>query len=111
MEATDLLQHHYDGNTRIAQPGEVCTESWFICGAFDTEKEVLSFKSYIFTKIVRFLLLQSVVSQHVTKQNFMFVPDLGTYYEMYTDEKLRKRWHITEEEWIYISSRIRDIEK
>lgn len=108
---TKPIGFYYDGNTRIAQPGEVCTESWFICGAFDTEKEVLSFKSYIFTKIVRFLLLQSVVSQHVTKQNFMFVPDLGTYYEMYTDEKLRKRWHITEEEWIYISSRIRDIEK
>ena len=72
---------------------------------------MLSFKSYIFTKTIRFLLLQSVVSQHVTKQNFMFVPDLGTYKGKYTDKILRERWDITEDEWEYISSRIRDIER
>ena len=108
---TKPIGFYYDGNTRIAKPGEVCTESWFICGAFNTEDEVLSFKSYIFTKTIRFLLLQSVVSQHVTKQNFMFVPDLGTYKGKYTDKILRERWDITEEEWEYISSRIRDIER
>ncbi len=108
---TKPIGFYYDGNTRIAKPGEVCTESWFICGAFDTEDEVLSFKSYIFTKIIRFLLLQSVVSQHVTKQNFMFVPDLGLYHGIYTDEMLRERWLITDDEWEYISSRIRDIER
>ncbi|MGM9756453.1 MAG: hypothetical protein ACI3ZW_12205 [Parabacteroides sp.] len=108
---TKPIGFYYEGNTRIAKPGEACTESWFICGAFDTENEVLSFRSYIFTKIARFLLLQSVVSQHVTKQNFMFVLDLGIYQEMYTDEKLREHWNITDDERNYISSRIRDIEK
>lgn len=41
----------------------------------------------------------------------MFVLDLGIYQEMYTDEKLREHWNITDDEWNYISSRIRDIEK
>ena len=98
---------YYEGNTLIAKPGECCTESFIVLGAFDTEKEVLSFKSYIFTKTVRFLLLQTVVSQHVTKSNFYFIPDLGSYNENYTDEKLIEKWNINEEEWQYIDSRIK----
>ena len=70
---------------------------------------MLSFKSYIFTKTVRFLLLQTVVSQDVTKKNFCFIPDLEHYEGRYTDEQLRKLWNITEEEWEMIDSRIYNI--
>jgi site-specific DNA-methyltransferase (adenine-specific) len=100
---------YYGGNTRIAKPGECCTESWLVAGAFSTEDEAISFRSYLFTKIVRFLLLQTVVSQHVTKKNFCFVPDLGKYHGEYTDEILRKKWHITEEEWDFIDSKVATI--
>lgn len=100
---------YYDGNTRIAKPGECCTESWIVAGAFDTEEEVLAYKSYIFTKIVRFLLLQTVVSQDVTKKNFCFIPDLETYQGQYTDKMLCKMWGISEKEWSYIDSRITTI--
>ena len=100
---------YYDGNTRIAKPGECCTESFIVAGAFSTEKEVLSFKTYLFTKIVRFLLLQTVVSQHVTKDKFHFIPDLGKYEGEYTDEMLIKRWGITDEEWSFIDSKIKNI--
>ena len=97
---------YYDGNTRIAKPGECCTESWIVAGAFDTEAEVISYKSYIFSKTVRFLLLQTVVSQDVTKKNFCFVPSLEKYVGEYTDEQLRTLWDISDEEWEYIDSRI-----
>jgi len=100
---------YYDGNTRIAKPGECCTESFIVAGAFLTEKEVLSFKSYLFTKIVRFLLLQTVVSQHVTKEKFQFIPDLGKYEGIYTDKILVKRWGITDDEWKFIDSKIKNI--
>lgn len=103
---TKPVGFYYDGNTRISKPGECCTESWIVAGAFDTEAEVLAYKSYLFTKVARFLLLQTVVSQDVTKKNFCFVPDLGKYDGTYTDEQLCKRWGITEEEWLYIDSRI-----
>jgi len=100
---------YYDGNTRIAKPGECCTESFIVAGAFSTEKEVLSFKSYLFTKIARFLLLQTVVSQHVTKDKFHFIPDLGKYEGEYTDKMLIKRWKITNDEWNFIDSKIKNI--
>jgi len=97
---------YYEGNTRIAKPGECCTESWIVACAFSTKAEVVSFKSYLFTKTVRFLLLQTVISQDVTKQNFCFVPDLGKYEGEYTDEMLRKRWGLSKEEWEFIDSKI-----
>jgi len=99
---------YYDGNTRISKPGECCTESFIVLGAFSTEKEVLAFKSYIFTKIVRFLLLQTVVSQDVTRGNFQFIPNLGKYEGEYTDKMLIKRWGVTEEEWNFIDSKIKN---
>ncbi|MFA5747118.1 MAG: Eco57I restriction-modification methylase domain-containing protein [Candidatus Paceibacterota bacterium] len=98
---------YYEGNTVIAKPGECCTESWLVAGVFPTKAEAISFRSYIFTKIVRFLLLQTVVSQHVTKEKFVFVPDLGRYEGEYTDQALRKEWGITDEEWEFIDSRIK----
>ena len=106
---TKPIGFYYDGNTRIAKPGECCTESFIIAGAFETEKEVQSFKTYLLTKTVRFLLLQRVVSQHVTKKVFAFIPDLEKYEYTYTDKQLCKLWNITDDEWNYIDSRVRNI--
>ncbi|AMK13745.1 type III restriction system methylase [methanogenic archaeon mixed culture ISO4-G1] len=108
---TKPVGFYYDGNTKIIKPGECCTESFIILGNFDSEKETLSFKSYILTKVVRFLLLQTVVSQDVTKKNFCFVPDLHHYSGTYTDEMLIDLWGITPDEWEFIQSRITDIGK
>jgi Eco57I restriction endonuclease. len=101
---------YYEGNVRIAKPGEACTESWLVAFASKDLNEVVSFKSYLFTKTFRFLLLQTVVSQDVTRNNFQFIPDLGKYEGEYTDEMLIKRWGITDEEWSFIDSKIKNID-
>ena len=106
---TKPVAFYYDGNTRIAKPGECCTESWIVAGAFDSKSEVESYKSYIFTKVVRFLLLQTVVSQDVTKKNYCFIPDLKVYSGTYTDEQLCNMWGITSSEYDYIKTRIGEI--
>lgn len=98
-----------ESNTRIAKPGECCTESYLILGAFNSEEEVKAYKSYIFTKTVRFLLLQTVVSQHVNRAQFQFIPDLGKYSKTYSDSQLCKMWGIDEDEWRIIDSRISDV--
>ena len=97
---------YYEGNTRIAKPGECCSESWLAIGAFDSEAEAKAYKSYIFTKVVRFLLLQTVVSQNISKKNYCFIPDIGPYDGEYTDEMLCKMWNITDAEWEFIDSKI-----
>lgn len=106
---TKPVAFFYDGNTRIAKPGECCTESWLVAGAFDTEEEALSYKTYFMTKTVRFLLLQTVVSQHISTKSFCFVPELGKYEGTYSDEQLCEMWGINNDEWEYIKSRIGEI--
>lgn len=100
------VKFYHNKNAFIAKPGECCTDSWIVACAFSTKKEVLSFKSYLFTKIVRFLILQTVVSQDVNKRNFIYVPKIAEYGTIFTDDFLRKRWKITDEQWDYIDSRV-----
>ncbi len=107
---TKPVGFYYDGNTRIVPPGTCCTESFIVPHYADTEAEIISFKSYLYTKTVRFLLLQCVVSQDVTRDKYRFVPHLGEYTGNYTDEMLCKMWGIDEDEWNYIDSKITAIE-
>jgi len=97
---------YYDGNTWIVPPGTCCTESFIVLFSADTEEEVKSFRTYLYTKVVRFLLLQCVVSQDVTREKFRFVPDLGKYTGEYTDKMLCELWGITKDEWDFIDSKI-----
>ena len=106
---TKPVGFYYEGNTKISKPGECCTESFIVLGAFESKEEVESYRSYIMTKIVRFLLLQAVVSQDVTKKNYCFVPDLKTYDQIFTDKELCEKWDISEDDWNYIDSRICNI--
>lgn len=100
---------YYEGNIRIAGPKEVCTESYLVAFSSNSRNMVLSFKSYLLTKIFRFLLLQAVISQNITRERFMFVPHLGQYEGVYTDEMLCKRWGITKDEWAFIDSKIKNV--
>lgn len=100
---------YHEGNIRIAKPGEVCTESYLVAFASSSEDSVLSFKSYLLTKVFRFLLLQTVVSQNVTRERFMFIPNLENYDIEYSDEILRKKWDLTDDEWNFIDSKIKNI--
>ena len=90
----------------ISKPGECCAETYIVLGAFDTEQEVCNYKSYILTKIVRFLILQTVVSQDVVQDRFCFVPDFNDYTQSFSDEKLIRKWNISDIEWNYIQSRV-----
>ena len=98
---------YYGGNIKIIKPNEICTETYIVAYASDKEEKVKSFKSYLLTKIFRFLLLQTVVSQDVTRDKFTFIPHLPQYDQEFTDDILRKRWNITDEEWEFIDSKIK----
>ena len=108
---TKPVNIYYESNTKIIPPGTCCTESFIVLFAADTLEEVESFKTYLFTKTARFLLLLSVVSQDITRERFRFVPDFGKYEGIYTDEDLTKMWGITDEEWEYIQTRIGGLEE
>lgn len=101
------LSIYHDNNVLVLNPGECCSETWIILGSTEDEIEAQNLKLYALTKLFRFLLLQAVVSQNITRGNFLFVPDLGSYKETISDNLLSQRWGINTQEWDYIVSKIR----
>ena len=94
---------------RIEIPGEVNTFSYLVLGAFDTEEEIKNYKQYLMCKFTRFMLRLTYSSMHIARANFVFVPDQD-FMETWTDEKLYKKYELTEEEVAFIESTIRVME-
>ena len=94
---------------RIEIPGEVNTFSYLVLGAFDTEEEIKNYKQYLMCKFTRFMLRLTYSSMHIARANFVFAPDQD-FMETWTDEKLYKKYELTEEEIAFIESTIRVME-
>lgn len=91
---------------KVLKPNEVCTHSYFIVGSFNKEFLANNVLTYLKTRLVRFLLLQSMSSINLSKLVFSFVP-LQDFSEPWTDEKLYKKYGLTKEEIAFIESMIR----
>ena len=104
----EKFNHTIIGKPIVAESGSACTETYIVCGYFDTKQEAENLAAYIKTRLFRFLVSLRKNSQDVTKDRFKFVPDLPMT-ETWTDEKLCKRWGITTEEFAYITSRIKEM--
>jgi site-specific DNA-methyltransferase (adenine-specific) len=93
----------------ILPPKTICTETYIIVGSFDKRKDCENLVTYLKTKFVRFLISQLSFSQDITKDRFSFVP-IQDFTEPWTDEKLYKKYGLTEEEIAFIESMIRPME-
>lgn len=86
-------------------PGSICTETYFVAGAFTTSMETLNFANYLATKFARFLVLQRKVTQHLTPDRFKFVPALDMK-RAWSDEELYEHFGLTQKERAYIEETI-----
>ena len=93
----------------ILKPNEVITETYIVLGAFDTKEEAENYASYIRTKFVRFLVLMTMTSMHITQTNFQFVPKQD-FRKPWTDDELYVKYNLSEPEINYINSIIRGME-
>lgn len=104
-----------DGNYQVVsslnvlEPNVVCTETYLCLGAFNDETKAINLKDYVKTKFFRFLLLQALSSINISKEKFCFVP-IQDFNEEWTDEKLYKKYSLTQEEINFIESMIRPME-
>lgn len=85
------------------------TETYLLLQSFENKKEAENCASFYKTKFVRFLISQTITSMNITKDNFQFVP-LQDFSEPWTDEKLYKKYNLTQEEINFIESMIRPME-
>ncbi len=93
----------------VLPPNAVCTETYLVVDAVDTETEANNLFKYLQTKFVRFLVAQTTSTQHIAKANFMFVP-VQDFSHSWTDEELYKKYELNSEEIDFIESMIRPMD-
>lgn len=59
---------------QVASPKEVSTDSYLVIGEFYSRIQANNLMLYLRTRFLRFLLLQSLVSMNISRNNFRFVP-------------------------------------
>ena len=93
----------------ILSPNEICTDTYIIIGNYKTRAIAENVLTYLKTKFVRFLILQTITSINITRSNYQFVPLLD-FSQPWTDDMLYKKYNLTEEEIAFIESMIRPME-
>lgn len=93
----------------IGEPNSICTETYIMHGPFNTEEECKNAISYIKTRFFHFLVGLKKVTQDSLRNVFEFVP-LQDFSEPWTDEKLYKKYKLTQEEIDFIESMVRPMD-
>lgn len=87
-------------------PGSICTETYFVVGAFGTRDEATNYANYLATKFVRFLVLQRKSTQDIRPDVFRFVPSLDMNCS-WNDVDLYEHFDLDESEIDYIELSIK----
>lgn len=94
---------------RMLSPNEVPTETYIVLNTFDDKSSAENFASYISTRFARYLILLTISSMHIVRDNFIFVP-MQDFSKPWTDKELYAKYKLTNEEIAYIESTIRPME-
>ncbi|OZB31649.1 MAG: restriction endonuclease [Ferrovum sp. 34-44-207] len=103
---SDSFPHSILGKPFVGEPGSISSWTYMYIGPFSSKKETENVISYISTKLFRLLVLLHKPSQDATKNVYTFVP-IQDFSEKWSDEKLYKKYGITQSEIEFINSMIR----
>lgn len=92
----------------LAGPNTICTETYIVLGAFDTEEEAKNLISYTQTRFFHFMLTLKKNTQDALAKAYMLIP-MQNFHEKWNDEKLYKKYNLTRDEIKFIESLVRPI--
>jgi site-specific DNA-methyltransferase (adenine-specific) len=102
--SADGKGNDYTTFSHIAKPGEAVSQSY--CHfSFESENECLNYQTYFQTNFYRFLMKCGKKKQHLYSAAFSYIP-LVSFDEAWDDEKLAKKFGLTEEEVAYINEQV-----
>jgi site-specific DNA-methyltransferase (adenine-specific) len=90
----------------LGEKNSCCSETYIVVGPFENKKETESVISYTQTKFFHLLLSLKKITQDTTGKVYSFIP-MQDFSEMWTDEKLYKKYKLNKEEIEFIESMIR----
>jgi len=106
---SDSFPHQILGVPIISEPNSISTETYIILKTFDNENQANNFITYVSTKFFRLLVALIKNTQNAAKGVYQFVP-LQNFDESWTDEKLYKKYGLTNDEIAFIDSMIRPMD-
>lgn len=105
----DLNYTQVIGQPFVVEPKSLCTETYIVIGPFDKKEIANNVLSYMKTKFFRFLVVLIKSTQDCTQKVYQFVP-MQDFNEEWTDEKLYKKYDLTQKEIDFIESMIKPME-
>ncbi|MBP5687314.1 MAG: Eco57I restriction-modification methylase domain-containing protein [Muribaculaceae bacterium] len=96
------------GKAELGEPKSICTETFLVVGPFKNKTQAKNVVHYMTTKFFRFCV-GSRKTKNMTQDTYKFVP-LQDFNEEWTDEKLYKKYGLSEDEIAYIESVIKPME-
>ena len=93
----------------IGNPNSCCAETYLVIGPVDKKGTAENIISYTQTKFFHFMLALVKITQESRRKIYSFVP-MQDFTEPWTDEKLYKKYGLTEEEIAFIESMVRPME-
>ena len=106
---SDSFPHSILGEPFIGEPGTICNQTYLVIGPLKSKQHCINLISYIKTRFFRFMVMLKKNTQDAMRGVYQFVP-LQDFNEPWTDEKLYKKYGLTEEEIAFIESMIRPME-
>lgn len=107
--ANENYPHQIINKPFIGEPNSCCTQTYLAIGPFKTKKEALNVLTYMKTRFFRFSVMLKKVSQDAMRGVYSFVP-MQDFNEEWNDEKLYKKYGLSQEEIDFIESMIRPME-
>ena len=92
--------------TLILPPETACTHSYLVVASFDNMSEAESCLSFLQTKFVRFLILQTLTGIDLSSSKFEFVPCVK-FDKEFLDVDLYKKYNLTEDSINHIEGMVR----
>lgn len=96
---TDRLKPIY------GKPNSACTETYLLFGPFKSKKQSENFMSYMETRFFHFLISLVKNTQHATSKVYQLIP-IQNFKEEWSDEKLFKKYKLTDDEVSHIKKTI-----
>jgi len=94
---------------KVLPPGTICTETYLVIGSYPKEELARNLVAYMKTRFFRFLLSLCMYSHSITKDTYVYIPVLDMT-KRWTDEKLYRRYGLSDDEIAFIESKIRAME-
>lgn len=106
---SDSFPHSILGKPFVGEPGSASSWTYMHIGPFKNKKQAENARSYISTRLFRFLVLLHKPTQDATRGVYTFVPKQDFAFN-WTDELLYEKYKITPKEIGFIESMIRPMD-